>query len=206
MVISGPAPEDGQRHTTGTLHQPNNDRNQEEKQSNRGGCFENQMGQAHTESLPLWNRPIQNRVVPSFNKVKPKVTLRMEKWIMELHEVDYEIVYEQGKDKADTLDILCEHPLPEAGWKKTKENITWNVNADPSAAVTRIRKLTQKDEVMQSLAKKITKETKEYWKKHKGDKDLGPYLHVKLEPPVVGGLFFQRTSNRTTTSTSKKRG
>lgn len=90
---------------------------------------------------------------------------------MELHDVDYEIVYEHGKDKAHTLYLLSVHPLPEAGRNKTEENITWNVNADPSVAVTRIRKVTQKDEVMQSLAKKIAKG---YWMKHNGDKDLGP--------------------------------
>lgn len=77
------------------------------------------MGQVHTESVPLWNRQIQNRVVPSFNKDKAKATLKLEKWLMELHDMDYEIVYEQGKDKADTLDFLSGHPLPEAGWNKT---------------------------------------------------------------------------------------
>ena len=104
-----------------------------------------------------------------------------------MHDVDYDTVYKQGKDKADTLDFPSGHPLLEAGRNKTEENITWNVNADPSVAVTRIRKVTQKDEVMHSLAKKITKG---YWKKHKGEKDLGPYLHVKLKPLVARCLFF----------------
>ena len=50
-----------QRHTTSTLHQPNNDKNREEVQSNREKRFDNQMGQVETENLPTWSTQIQNR-------------------------------------------------------------------------------------------------------------------------------------------------
>ena len=36
-----------------------------------------------------------------FNKVKAKVPPRIENWIMEMQDVDYELVYEPGKDEAD---------------------------------------------------------------------------------------------------------
>ena len=60
----GLAPEDRQRRTTGTLHQPNNDRNWEQVQSNRESCFGNQMGQGESENLPTWRTQIYNRDCP----------------------------------------------------------------------------------------------------------------------------------------------
>ena len=115
--------EDRQRHTTGTLHQPNNERNREKVQSNRERRFGNQLGQGEAENLSTWSIQIQNRVcpqtlVPLFNKVKAKVPPRIEKWIMEMQDVNYELVYEPGKDEADPLDFLSRHPLPETGHDK----------------------------------------------------------------------------------------
>ena len=54
--------------------------------------------------------------------------------------------------------------------------------------VTRIRKETRKDEVMQRLDKRIAKGD---WEKHKRDKGLEPYLHVKQELSVTEGLIFR---------------
>ena len=127
-------------------------------------------------------------LVPLFNKVKAKVPPRIEKWIMEMQDVDYELVYEPGKDEADPLDFLSRHPLPETGHDKTEKIIRWNVNAEHAVVVTRIREETQKDEVMQRLAKRIAKGD---WEKHRRDKDLEPYLHVKQELSVAEGLIFR---------------
>ena len=49
-------------------------------------------------------------LIPLFNKVKAKVPPRIEKWIMEMQDVDYELVYEPGKDEADPLDFLSDIP------------------------------------------------------------------------------------------------
>ena len=127
-------------------------------------------------------------LVPLFNKVKAKVPPRIEKWIMEMQDVDYELVYEPGKDEADPLDFLSRYPLPETGHDKTEKIIRWNVNAEHAVVVTRIREETQKDEIMQRLAKRIAKGD---WEKHKRDKDLEPYLHVKQELSVAEGLIFR---------------
>ena len=107
---------------------------------------------------------------------------------MEMQDVDYELVYEPGKDEADPLDFLSRHPLPEAGHDKTEKIIRWNVNTEHAVVVTRIREETQKDEVMQRLAKRIAKGD---WEKYKRDKDLEPYLHVKQELSVAEGLIFR---------------
>ena len=81
--------------------------------------------------------------------LKPLVPLFNKKWIMELQDLDYELVYEPGEDEADPLDFLSRHPLPETGHDKTEKIIRWNVNAEHAVVVTRIREETQKDEVMQ---------------------------------------------------------
>jgi len=52
-------------------------------------------------------------LIPLFSKVKAMVPPRIEKWIVEMQDVDYELVYEPGKDEADPLDFLYRHPLPE---------------------------------------------------------------------------------------------
>ena len=94
-----------------------------------------------------------------FQKTLLKVysTPRIEMWIMEMQDVDYELVYEPGKDEADPLDFLSRHPLPETGHEKTEKIIRWNVNAEHAVVVTRIREETRKDEAMQRLAKRIAK-------------------------------------------------
>ena len=76
------------------------------------------MGQEEAENLPTWSTQIQNcdcphATNPFDNKIKAKVPSRIEKWIMEMQDVDYELVYEPGKDEADPLDFLSRHPLPE---------------------------------------------------------------------------------------------
>ena len=64
-------------------------------------------------------------LIPLFNKVKAKVPPRIEKWIMDMQDVDYELVYESGKDEADPLDFLSRHPLPEKRHDKTEKIIRW---------------------------------------------------------------------------------
>ena len=52
-------------------------------------------------------------LVPLLNKVEAKLRPRIDKLIMEMQDVDYELVYESGKDEADPLDFLFRHPQPE---------------------------------------------------------------------------------------------
>ena len=134
---------------------------------------------AHRFRIMTAHQPL----VPLFNKVKAKVPPRIEKWIMGMQDVDYKLVYEPRKNEADPLDFLSRHPLPE-----TEKIIRWNLNAEHATVVTRIREETQKDEVIQRLAKRIAKGE---WEKHKKDKDLEPYLHVQQELSVAEGLIFR---------------
>ena len=60
-----------------------------------------------------------------FNKTNIKLPPRIENWVMDMQDVDFEIVYEPGKYEADPLDFLSRHPLPE----KEKR---WNGKGDQS--------------------------------------------------------------------------
>ena len=48
-----------------------------------------------------------------FNKTTIKLPPRIEKWIAEMQDVDFEVEYEPGKDEKDPLDYMSRHPLPE---------------------------------------------------------------------------------------------
>ena len=52
-------------------------------------------------------------LIPLFNKATCKLPPRIEKWVMDMQDVDYELVYEPGKNEKDPLDFISRHPLPE---------------------------------------------------------------------------------------------
>ena len=62
-------------------------------------------------------------LIPMFNKSCTKLPPRIEKWIMEMQDVDYELVYEPGKDEADPMDYLSRHPLPDTERDNTEKII-----------------------------------------------------------------------------------
>ena len=73
------------RHMTGTLHQPNNDRDGEDVKPNRKRRIGHRMGQGEAETLPTWSTQIQILDCPqatctfSSNEVKAKVPPRIKK-------------------------------------------------------------------------------------------------------------------------------
>ena len=50
-----------------------------------------------------------------FNKATAKLPPRIEKWVMYMQDVDFELVYKPGKSDADPMDYLSRHPLPITG-------------------------------------------------------------------------------------------
>ena len=86
------------------------------------------------------------------------------------------------------LDYLSRHPLSQKGDDKTEKIIRWNLNAEHAVIVTRITEETQKDEVMQWLAKRIAKGD---WEKHKRDKGLETYLHINQELSVAEWIIHR---------------
>ena len=63
-----------------------------------------------------------------FDKPCSKLPPRIEKWIMEMQDVDYKQLYKPGKDAADPIDYLVRHPLPEAETDDTEMMIKMLVN------------------------------------------------------------------------------
>lgn len=63
------------------------------------------------------------------NNVKANVPPRIEKWIMESQDVDYELVHEPGKDETHPAGFLFRHPLIEKDGN-TEKITRWNTNAE----------------------------------------------------------------------------
>lgn len=51
-------------------------------------------------------------LLPLCNKAAKRLPPRIEKWVMGMQDVDFDLIYEPGKDDADPLDFLSRHPLP----------------------------------------------------------------------------------------------
>ena len=101
--------------------------------------------------------------------------------------IDYELIYEPGKDEAHPLD-LSRHPLSETGYDHTEKIVRWTVNV---IVIERIREETKKDNTMQRLARRIGKGD---WEKYRRDREMEPYQHVKQELSVAEGLIFREHS------------
>ena len=127
-------------------------------------------------------------LLPLFNKTKTNMPPRIEKWVMQMQDVDYELIYEPGKDEADPLDYLSRHPLPETEDDGTEKIIKWTIATEHSVVLDRIRKETLQDGSMQKLAQRIAKGD---WDNHRRDKDIEPYIHVKEELSMAEGLIFR---------------
>ena len=50
-------------------------------------------------------------LLPLCNKAAKRLPPRIEKWVMGMQDVDFELIYEPGKDDADPFDFLSRHPL-----------------------------------------------------------------------------------------------
>ena len=128
-------------------------------------------------------------LLPLFNKTKTSMPPRIEKWVMQMQDVYYELVYEPGKDEADPLDYLSRHPLPVTEDDGTEKIIKWTVEVEHSVVLERMREETVKDETMQKLAQRTLKGD---WDKYRRDKDIEPYMHIKQELSMAEGLIFRQ--------------
>ena len=64
---------------------------------------------------------VHEPLLPMFNKPTSKLPPRIEKWVMDMQYVDFEIKYEPGKDKGDFLKFLSTHRLPITGNDDTEK-------------------------------------------------------------------------------------
>lgn len=127
-------------------------------------------------------------LIPLFNKPTAKLPPRIERWVMDMQDVDYEMVYEPGKDEADPLDFLSRHPLPETEDDCTEQMIKRTITEEHAIVLEQIQKHTEEDPAMQKLKDRILKGDWEGWKK---DPDIAPFIAIHQELYIAEDLIFR---------------
>ncbi|KAL9953640.1 hypothetical protein ACROYT_G041090 [Oculina patagonica] len=117
-----------------------------------------------------------------------KLPPRIEKWVMDMQDVDFEMKYEPGKDEADALDFLSRHPLPVVGNNDTEKILKATIETEHAVVLDRIREETHQDRVLQKLSQTIKKGN---WETSKKDVDLAPFYPIKDEHYEAQGLIFR---------------
>ena len=127
-------------------------------------------------------------LLPLFNKATAKLPPRIEKWVMDMQDVDYEMRYEPGKDEADPMDFLSRHPLPETGEDETEDMIKSVTEAEPAIVLRKIRTATTQDATLQKLRQIIYEGN---WTEYRHDPDISPFISVKDELYEAKGLVYR---------------
>ena len=87
---------------------------------------------------------------------------------MGIQDVDFELLYEPGKDEADSLDILSRHPLPMTGNDAVEKVIKHVITIEHAIVMDNIR-----EETLQKLAARIQMGD---CNKHRRDPDISCFL------------------------------
>ena len=127
-------------------------------------------------------------LLPLFNKATAKLPPRIEKWVMDMQDVDYEMRYEPGKDEADPLDFLSRHPLPETGEDETEEMVKCITEAEPAIVLSKIKAATAQDNTLRKLSQIIHKGN---WMEYRKDPDISPFMAIKDELYEAKGLIYR---------------
>ena len=96
-------------------------------------------------------------LLPMFSKPSVKLPPRIEKWVMDMQDVDFEMKYEPGRDELDPLDFLSRHPLPVIGNDDTEKVLKAAITTEHAVVLDRIREETSQDRVLWKLSQTIRK-------------------------------------------------
>ena len=107
---------------------------------------------------------------------------------MEMQDVDYELVYEPGRDAADPLDYLSRHPLPETENNDTEKTVNMIVSNEHGVVMRSIKEATSSDTVLQDILK-IMKQNE--WEKHKSRPEIKQYFQIRHELYRAKGLLLR---------------
>ena len=110
-------------------------------------------------------------LLPLFNKATCKLLPRIEKWVMDMQDVDYELVYEPGKNEKDPLDFISRHPLPETEEDTIQASVKYLVKTEHAVILDDIKEETKADKQLQKLRERIQNGD---WKVHKKTQMLHP--------------------------------
>ena len=132
---------------------------------------------AHKPLLSMFNKPSAKLPPPP-----------IEKWVLDMQDVDFEMKYEPGRDELDPLDFLSRHPLPVIGNDNTAKVLKAVIATEHAVVLHRIREETSQDTVMRKLSQTIRKGN---WESSKRDADLIPFNQVKEELYESQGMVFR---------------
>ena len=118
-----------------------------------------------------------------FNKDTANLPPRIEKWVMAMLDVDFEMKYQPGKNEQDPLDFLSRHPLQTNDDEDTEYAVKAIINDRPAVLLSKIREESRKDEALQKLRTVISKGN---WENHRRDPDL-----IKDELYIAEDLIFR---------------
>ena len=129
-------------------------------------------------------------LIPLFTKPTAKLPPRIERCVMEMQDVDYELVYVPGKDECDPMDYLSRHPLRYTGSDSTGKVVRHIVTNENAIVLERIVKETSDDEQLMKVADRIRRGD---WETYKRDLDVAPFYDIKGELSEVDGVILRLT-------------
>ena len=112
---------------------------------------------------------------------------RIEKWVMDMQDVDYELVYEPGKNEKDPLDFISRDPLPETEEDTIQASVKCLVKTEHAVILDHIKEETKSDNQLQKLKERIQNGD---WEVHKNDPDVAPFYQIRHELYVVKDVIF----------------
>lgn len=127
-------------------------------------------------------------LLPMFNKPTSKLPPRIDKWVMNMQDVDFELVYEPGKDEADPMDYLSRHPLPEKSSDGTEPMIKQIIMDEHAVVLDRIREETKIDPQLSKLQERIYRDD---WETFKKDEDIQPFYPIRHDLYTAEGVIFR---------------
>lgn len=91
------------------------------------------------------------QLLPMFNKATAKIPPRIEKWVMEMTDLDYKMKCKPGMDECDQLDYLSRHPTPEKDKDKTDKVVKQMMHKESAIVIDRIQDETGKDRTLELI-------------------------------------------------------
>eukprot|EP00794_Sanderia_malayensis_P020867 gene20867-22919_t len=123
-----------------------------------------------------------------FNKATSKLLPRIERWVMDMQDVNYELVYEPGKNEKDPLDFISRHPLSDTEEDTIEASVRSVVKTENAIIMDHIQEETKTDEQLQKLMQRIHMGD---WEVHQHDPDIAPFFRVRSELCIVEDVVFR---------------
>jgi len=117
-------------------------------------------------------------LIPMFNKSTAKLPPRIEKWVGEMQDIEYQLEYVPGKDERDPLDYLSRHPLRTTEDNDTEKIVKWITQQEHAVLIKDIQKANEEDQEIQRV-KEILRSGQ--WEKYRKDPEINPYYHIREE-------------------------